>query len=159
MLRLKHRMTRLKRETPCLKRQMTRLQRETPCCKPRTARCCCGSSAFGAAGAVREPPLLYGLNGMHFHFFVKARTEFAAGLFHIVSYLQINPEFRLDAEIPAETQGGVRAYFLCAADDLADSAQRHIDVLGQLFFGNVERLHEFFQQDISWCDWSQIFCH
>jgi len=64
----------------------------------------------------------------HFDFPVKGCSDFSAGLLHVVSGLQINPEFRFYVEISAKPQSCISSYFPPAMNDLTDSVRRNIDI-------------------------------
>lgn len=63
-----------------------------------------------------------------------------------------------DAEILAETQGGIHGDLALVAQDLLDARYRHMDVFGQPVRRDPHRLHEFFPEDFRHGrGWNRVF--
>jgi len=81
---------------------------------------------------------------MSFYFFLYFLSYLTSGYFHIVTYLQIKPEFRLNPEIFSESQRCVCSDFSFAMNNLTNTVCRHINVFCQLILRNFHRLKKFF---------------
>jgi len=70
----------------------------------------------------------------------------------VVVRLQVEPDLGRNAEVLPEPEGSIRGDRPLAADDLADTIGRNVNIPGQPVNTDAQGLHEFLEQDFPWGD-------
>ena len=106
-------------------------------------------------------PVLFGVyrisksalgHGIGMHFLLKPVAEPVLFLFQVEMRLQVQPELRRDAEIPAQAQRGVRSYASSSVHDLVDPPGRDADVARQTVLGNTHGGQKLLHENLAGMD-------